>query len=470
MSLGSKLSIAFVAIAVLGILVAGALGIWNTVEFHLRKDFEARTLPFFLDEVLAHYQAHDKSWAAAGELSLPEYVLLFDEDQKWLGNDRRGPAQKLLGPLRGYGIPAQAIVLDGEVIGFLKVTHTPKELGGGVEATFFQEDAAFLEDEFEDLEDYRWNGWPIPFWGFGAILLAVGMSGVFVSRRIVGPLHELTDATRAVASGELDHRVPVRSQDELGMLAESFNSMSRKLAESEQLKRQMTQDVVHDLAQPIVVIRGLAEAMRDGAIPATNENLDTIFQEAGRVEGLVRGLHVLEQLDAGRLQLSREPLAPARLVERLMRMYAGQAQGAGISLTARVEPNLPVLSVDGERLIQVLGNIVVNALTHAPADSEIEIQARTAPDGGVELSVTDGGPGVKEEDLPRIFERFYRADKARTQTGGNGSGIGLAIVRSLVEAHGGRAFAANIEPNGLRVSVWLPPPSQLPLAGRAEGS
>lgn len=469
MSLGSKLSIAFVAIAVLGILVAGTLGIWNTVEFQDRKDFEAQALPFLLDEVLAHYQAHDKSWEEAGELPLPGYVMLFDKDQKWLGDGRRGPTQKLLGPLRGYGVPAQAIVLDGEVIGFLKVIRRPKKLGGGAEITSFREDAVFLEDEFEDWERHRRDRWPIPFWGFGAILLAAGVSGVFVSRRIVRPLHELTDATRAVASGELDHRVPVRSQDELGMLAESFNSMSRKLAESEQLKRQMTQDVVHDLAQPIVVIRGLAEAMRDKDIPVTDENLDTIFQEAGRMEGLVRGLHVLEQLDAGRLQLSREPLAPARLVERLMRIYAGQAQGAGLSLTARVEPNLPVLTVDGERLIQVLGNIVVNALAHAPADSEIEIQARTASDGGVELSVTDGGPGVREEDLPRIFERFYRADKARTQTGG-GSGIGLAIVRSLVEAHGGRAFAANVEPTGLRVSVWLPPSPRPSSAGRAEGS
>lgn len=469
MSLGSKLSIAFVAIAVLGILVAGTLGIWNTVEFHDRKDFEAQALPFLLDEVLTHYQTHGKSWEKVGELPLPEYVLLFDKDQKWLGNGRRGPAQKLLGPLRGYSVPAQAIVLDGEVIGFLKVTRRPKELGGA-EVTFLQETSAFLEDEFEDLERHRRDRWPIPFWGFGAILLAAGVSGVIVSRRIVRPLHELTDATRAVASGELDHRVPVRSQDELGMLAESFNSMSRKLAESEQLKRQMTQDVVHELAQPIVVIRGLAEAMREGSIPTTDENLDTIFQEAGRMEGLVRSLHVLEQLDSGRLRLSREPLAPARLVERLMRMYDGQAQGAGISLTARVEPNLPVLNVDGERLIQVLGNIVVNALTHAPADSEIEIQVRTAPDGGVELSVTDGGPGVKEEDLTRIFERFYRADKARTQTDGNGSGIGLAIVRSLVEAHGGRVFAANVEPTGLRVSVWLPAPPRPPSAGRTEGS
>jgi signal transduction histidine kinase len=470
MSLGSKLSIAFVAIAVLGILVAGALGIWNTVEFRDRKDFEAQALPFLLDEVLAHYQNHDESWEEAGELPLPGYVLLFDKDQKWLGNGRRGPAQKLLGLWRGYGVPAQAIVLDGEVIGFLKVTRRPKELGGGTEVMFFQEDAAFLENGFTEWERHRRDRWPIPFWGFGAILLTAGVSGVFVSRRIVRPLHELTEATRAVASGELEHRVPVRSQDELGTLAESFNSMSRKLAESEQRKRQMTQDVVHDLAQPIVVIRGLAEAMRDGAIPATGDNLDTIFQEAGRMEGLVRGLHVLEQLDSGRLQLSREPLAPADLVERLMRMYAGQAQGAGISLTARVEPNLPVLNVDGERLIQVLGNIVVNALAHAPADSEIEIRVRATPDGGVELSVTDGGPGVKEEDLSRIFERFHRADKARTQTDGNGSGIGLAIVRSLVEAHGGRAFAANVEPTGLRVSVWLPPPLRPPSADRAEGS
>ena len=456
MSLGSKLSIAFVAIAALGILVAGALGIWNTVEFQDRKDFEAQALPFLLDEVLTHYQAHDESWEGAGELPLPGYVLLFDKDQKWLGNGGRGPAQKLLGPWRGYGVPAQAIVLDGEVIGFLKVMRRPKALGGGAEVTFFQDDSAFLEDGFEDLGRHRRDRWPIPFWGFGAILLAAGVSGVFVSRRIVRPLHELTEATRAVASGELEHRVPVRSQDELATLAESFNSMSGKLAESEQLKRQMTQDVVHDLAQPIVVIRGLAEAMRDGAIPVTDENLDTIFQEAGRMEGLVRGLHILEQLDSGRLHLSRGPLAPEDLVNRLMRMYAGQAQSAGISLVARIDPVLPVLDGDEERLIQAFGNIMVNALAYAPADSDIEIRARTGAGGGVELSVTDSGPGVQEEDLPRIFERFYRADKARTQRNVEGSGIGLAIVRSLIEAHGGEVSAANVEPTGLRVSVLLP--------------
>ena len=465
MSLGSRLGIAFVAIAALGILVAGALGIWNTVEFRDRKDFEAEALPFLLDELLAHYQDHDETWAEAGDLMLPGSVLLFDKDRKQLGDRGRGPARQWLEPLRGYGVPAQAIVLDGEVIGFVKVTRTPK---GWAEVAVLKDGAAFIEDAFEGRGRHR-ERWPIPFWGFGAILLAAGVSGVFVSRRIVRPLHELTEATWAVASGELDHRVPVRSQDELGMLAESFNSMSRQLAESEQLKRQMTQDVVHDLAQPIVVIRGLAEAMRDGDIPTTDENLDTIYREAGRMEGLVRGLHVLEQLDSGRLQLSKAPLAPADLIDRLMRMYAGQAQAAEVSLVARVEPDLPVLDVDEERLIQALGNIVVNALAHAPAGSDIGMRARTGADGGVELSVTDGGPGVQDEDLTRIFERFYRADKARTQRNGNGSGIGLAIVRSLVEAHGGKVFAANVEPTGLRVSVLLPPPARAPSGGVAEG-
>lgn len=466
MSLGSRLGIAFVVIAALGILVAGALGIWNTVEFRDRKDFEAEALPFLLDELLAHYQDHDETWGEAGDLMLPGSVLLFDKDRKQLWDRGRGPPRQWLEPLRGYGVPAQAIVLDGEVIGFVKVTRMPKE--GWAEVAVLKDGAAFIEGALEDRGRHR-ERWPIPFWGFGAILLAAGVSGVFVSRRIVRPLHELTEATRAVASGELDHRVPVRSQDELGMLAESFNSMSRQLAESEQLKRQMTQDVVHDLAQPIVVIRGLAEAMRDGAIPATDENLDTIYREAGRMEGLVRGLHVLEQLDSGRLQLSKAPLAPADLIDRLMRMYAGQAQAAGVSLAARVEPDLPVLDVDEERLIQALGNIVVNALAHAPAGSDIGIRARTGPDGGVELSVTDGGPGVQEEDLTRIFERFYRADKARMQRNGDGSGIGLAIVRSLVEAHGGKVSAANVEPTGLRVSVLLPPPARAPSGGTAQG-
>ena len=468
MSLGSRLGIAFVAIAALCILVAGALGIWNTVEFRDRKDFEAEALPFLLDELLTHYRDHNETWGDAGDLMLPGAVLLFDKDRRQLGARARGPAQQWLGPLRGYGIPAQAIVLDGEVIGFVKVTRMPKELQGWAEVALLKDGAAFIEGAIEDRERHR-ERWPIPFWGFGAILLAAGVSGVFVSRRIARPLNELTEATRAVASGELDHRVPVRSQDELGMLAESFNSMSRQLAESEQLKRQMTQDVVHDLAQPIVVIRGLAEAMRDGAIPATDENLDTIYREAGRMEGLVRGLHVLEQLDSGRLQLSQAPLAPTDLVDRLMRMYASQAQAAGVSLVARVDPDLPALDGDEERLIQALGNIVVNALAHAPAGSDIEIRARTGADGVVELSVTDGGPGVREEDLTRIFERFYRADKARTQRNGNGSGIGLAIVRSLVEAHGGKVFAANAEPTGLRVSVLLPPPARALSGGAAEG-
>ena len=149
--------------------------------------------------------------------------------------------------------------------------------------------------------------------------------------------------------------------------------MGQQLVESELLKRQMTQDVVHDLAQPIVVIRGLAEAMRDKTIPVSDDNLDTICQESDRMERLVRGLHVLEQLDAGHLQLNRELIAPKDLVDRLVRMFADQAQRSGISFVTRIDSDLPPVQMDYERMIQAVGNVITNALAYTPVGQSIEI-------------------------------------------------------------------------------------------------
>lgn len=433
MSLYSKLSLTFVSMVFGSILLAGVFGIWNTNEVRDRRQFDQQAMPLLTAQLVDYYKDNDGTWPKDGEWNppLPAYVMLFDENRNKVG----GPKDQKRWPVFAMA-KKRAIFHDDKLIGFLHVVGIP--------------------DPKDHMGRRAAARSPILWGGFGLLLLMAGGTGIFMSKRIAGPLQELTVATRAVATGDLEHRVPVRTQDEIGILAQAFNGMSAQLQESQRQKRQMTQDIVHDLAQPIVVIRGLAEGMRDGVLPRSPANLDVIYQEAGRLETLSRSLHVLELADSRRLRLHLAQVAPADLLEHCRTMYAEPARRAGLELACHVPAGLPALLVDEERIVQALGNLVTNAFAHAPAGSTVTIAA-AARDGDVHISVADAGPGVSAEELDRIFERFYRADKSRRQTQA-GSGIGLAIVRSLLEAHGGQVWAEDVKPQGLKVVLSLPIP------------
>lgn len=286
----------------------------------------------------------------------------------------------------------------------------------------------------------------------GAAAFAL-LLGVVLARTLSRPIRELTAATRAMAKGDLDQRVTVRSRDELGELAASFNQMSADLAEANRLRRQMTADIAHDLRTPLSVILGYTEALADSKLQGTSETFEIMHDEARHLSHLVEDLRTLSLADAGELPLTRRPVAPQALLDRTVAAHKAQAQQQKISLAIKAEPNLPEVEVDPERMAQVLGNLVCNALRYTPAGGEIVLSAEALPHTLL-LRVRDTGAGINPEVLPHIFERFYRADKSRSQNGE--SGLGLPIARSLVEMHGGNISAESTPGQGATFTISLP--------------
>ena len=289
----------------------------------------------------------------------------------------------------------------------------------------------------------------------GAASVGIALAlGVLLARLITRPVHELTAAAGRIAGGDLAQWVPVRSRDELGVLAAQFNQMSKDLARATALRRQMTADIAHDLRTPLTVIAGYLEALRDRVLTPTPERFATLYAETQLLLRLVEDLHTLSLADAGELPLQRQPIAPRQLLARVADTYRHAAEQQGVELTAQAEPTLPELSVDPEHLARVLGNLVSNALRHTPPGGQVTLAARAAP-AGVQLIVADTGTGIAPEHLPNVFERFYRADPARTAETG-GSGLGLAIVKSLVEAHGGQIGVESSPGRGTTFTITLP--------------
>jgi signal transduction histidine kinase len=294
---------------------------------------------------------------------------------------------------------------------------------------------------------------------YGALIGAVIalVLGIFLSRTLTRPIRELTRATHAVSEGDLSQQVPVRSNDELGELAQAFNKMSSELSRSVNARKQMTADIAHELRTPLSLILGHAEAVHDGVLPPTPENFEIIREEATRLEHLVNDLRILSLADAGELSITPQMIDPQRLLQEVAAIYQYQTQSKNILLDLEIASPLSNIEVDPGRMTQVLTNILDNALRHTPEGGRIILSAKDVDDQ-VELAIQDTGPGLKPEDLDRIFDRFYRTDSSRQRDGDfpGGSGLGLAIARSIVQAHGGQLSAESGPGNGLKVMIRLP--------------
>jgi signal transduction histidine kinase len=254
--------------------------------------------------------------------------------------------------------------------------------------------------------------------------------------------------------GDLSQRVEVHSQDEIGELARAFNAMADGLARLEELRRNMVTDVAHELRTPLSNIRGYLEALQDGVVEPKPEVIDSLHEEAMLLNRLVDDLRELTLAEAGQLKLERRPVAPADLVDRALEAARAQAEAKGIALQADLPEDLPLVDVDSQRIGQVLGNLLSNALTHTPPGGKVVVVAR-AKQLAVEVSVSDTGEGIPLERLPYIFERFYRADRSRSRATG-GTGLGLSIAKQLVEAHGGRISVASQVGQGTTFTFTLP--------------
>ena len=291
----------------------------------------------------------------------------------------------------------------------------------------------------------------------GLAALAAVALGLLFARQIAGPVRSLTTAARRLGAGDLDQRVPVHGRrNELGELAEAFNSMAEAVGRQEMLRRQMAADIAHELRTPLAVIQANLEAMLDGVRPLSAEEVADVHRETRLLSRLVTDLRDISLAETGQLPLRKELTDLSALVRTSVARFSSQAEEKGVRLDVEAADGELSADVDPDRIAQVLGNLLDNALRHAPAGGEVvvRLQPGTQRDE-VRVTVRDTGSGIPEEHLPNIFERFYRADRARTRTDG-GSGIGLAVVRQLIEAHGGRVWAESQPGKGATFGFVLP--------------
>lgn len=288
-----------------------------------------------------------------------------------------------------------------------------------------------------------------------AVIVAAGFSFA-LSRRIVAPLREMTAASRRIAEGKYDERVAARSADELGQLGESFNQMAEKLEQVESMRRQLIGDVSHELRTPLTIIKGSAEGLWDGVLPAGPETYQQIYREADRLSRLVDDLQELSRVEAKAYSLDFRSVDVASLVAVTVKRLSPQAEAKRIALTLSLPPSLPRLRADEDRIGQVLTNLLGNAIQYTSEGGAVTISAL---DHGqeVQITISDTGVGIPPEHLPHVFTRFYRVDKSRSRGAGGGSGIGLTIAKHLVEAHGGRIWVESEgEGRGSRFSFTVP--------------
>lgn len=331
---------------------------------------------------------------------------------------------------------AEAIVSNGEIIGWLLIPEPgkPRSLW-----------AHPVLDRMDDL---------LLISAGGAMLLALVL-GLVLSRSLSRPLRKLSQAAQVAATGDLSQKVEVKSKDEIGALAESFNQMMDDLEILISSRRQMTADIAHELRTPISVILGYTEGVHEGVLDPNLETFEIVHDEALRLERLVKDLRLISKADVGELPLDLQEISVESILEEVERTAIGLMLDKQISLEVHQSPSLPHIKADLNRIIQVIRNIIENAVRYTPEKGKITLSVDAVDEKWVRFGIQDQGPGVSEEDLSNIFNRFYRVDPSRTRDH-EGSGLGLAIARSIIEQHGGRIWAESRLGEGLSILFDLP--------------
>jgi two-component system OmpR family sensor kinase/two-component system sensor histidine kinase BaeS len=308
--------------------------------------------------------------------------------------------------------------------------------------------------------------------GFLSILLGIltMFIGMLLTRRVVTPLAEVIAASQAVAGGDMGARVRVQGPDDLRALTDSFNQMAGALEQSEAKRRGLLADIAHELRTPLTVIRGKLEGILDGVYPADEAHVAPVLEETYLLERLVDDLRLLTLAEGGQLHFDLKTVDLSELALQAVTLFDAQAAEKEITLNLDLSPGLPPVQADPQRTAQVIGNLMSNALRFTPHSGSVTLRLDTVqpspllpaaktgplstPKLSVRLSVLDSGPGVPPEDLPHIFDRLWRGEKSRSRASG-GSGLGLSIVRQLVEAQGGQVYAANRPEGGFEAGFIL---------------
>jgi len=291
-----------------------------------------------------------------------------------------------------------------------------------------------------------------------SIALAVLLHFVLV-KRVLGPLQKMTDITRKIAAGDYSARVPIKSQDEVGQLAGAFNRMADSLQQIEQLRKSMTIDVAHELRTPLTNIQGYLEALIDGVVSASRETYDLLLEETLRLVRLVEDILQLAKADAARADLQKESILLKALVDPVIDSLRSRFDQKNIGIEMQFRQSADAVRADPTKLAQVVRNLIQNAWEYTPAGGNLRISTQLRS-GEIRVVFSNTGGEIAEKDLPFIFERFFRGEKSRSREHG-GAGIGLAIVKELIEAHGGQVGA---EISAGQTHIWFSLPASHPQA------
>ncbi len=306
------------------------------------------------------------------------------------------------------------------------------------------------------LADVRRAIWLAALLG-AAVAAVVGTIG---ARRITAPLRGLADAARRIGRGDLSARVEVGSDDEVGEVAQTFNAMADELRRADESRRQLLADIAHELGTPLAVLQANVEGMLDGVVETSPEKMAALHTQVQILARLTKDLRDLSLAQQGRLPLDRRPLDLAGLVREVAELSRPVAEDKGVRL--EVSPGAPLTAwADRDRMAQVLHNLLANAVRYTESGGRVAISARQS-DGELQVEVVDTGVGIPPDELPHVFDRFYRVDRSRSRATG-GAGLGLAVVKYLVEAHGGRVWVRSAPGAGSTFGFSLP--AQLPGAG-----
>jgi signal transduction histidine kinase len=464
MTIRRKLLIAFLSIAVLSSVVTAVLSSFTTrslFDWYVRSNTETRAIQW--QKLLTSYYAEQGSWGGVSALirvaqfvrgrgmprqalrlpatSGPERIILADKTGRIIADSNEQDIGLFISDITAPS--RMPITFDGEVVGQVAIV------------TEFQKGLMTLEAAF-----LRRMTRASIIGGTIVALIGIGLAFIF-SRHLSQPLSKLSVAARQMASGDFDVKIQVPTGDEMEEVAHAFNYMKESIKANEEARHKLVADVAHELRTPLSVLRGNLESMQEGVIEPTQEAIVSLHDEVLRLSRIVQDLLNLGQMESGSFPLSLQPTKVDEVITRVTSVFAAETDARDIRLQTSIQGTLPSTQADPDRIAQVLVNLLANAVHHTPDGGEIRVLASHIDDSII-VSVTDSGPGIVKDDLPHVFDRFYRTDSARDRATG-GTGLGLAIAKGIITAHKGSIRVESEPGAGTTFMFSLPilPPDHL---------
>jgi len=369
-------------------------------------------------------------------------VVIGDTAGEWLGRKSED-----IGLSNGTSITA-----SGQTVGSVYLlTSSDMSMGRGhMGGRSSQTTPVTVTAEYEFLDQVNTSLWQV-----GLIAAAVALViGLVLTRQITRPVRALISGARHLTRGELSYRVKVKSRDEIGELADSFNAMASSLERGEQSRQQLTADIAHELRTPLTVIEGTVDGIIDGVFKPDKEHLFSIKEQATLLTHLIGDLRDISLAESGQLKLNLTSTDMVELVRRVVSNYEVTASGKNVRIKLQEVTQVPDIRIDPVRIEQVISNLLTNSIRYTPSDGNITVSVKSE-EASLVISVADTGEGIAPEDLPHVFERFYRSGSSRARKEG-GTGLGLAVVKQMVEAHGGKVRVESKMGTGSVFSIFLP--------------